>query len=188
MVWSAEQQAAACQKLHTRVEMPEVVRLERFLAEPGALPPLPGAAAAEPGKENEQQAANADVGSPRAGTTGALAEAQRELPARPLGGLQPRAGGSFYGGGSGSAAAASSGLLSPVGVQAATPFLRRRGTPAAFRGARCVGGAWHACWRLRKLMLCGAWVDPRCMRWRLSFPRPACTRLTLPCFPCPAHA
>lgn len=155
MAWSAEQQQPVCQKLHTRVEMPEAVRLESFLADAGALPPLPGGAAAEPGKENERQAANADLGSPRA----AIAGTQREQPTRPLGGMQPRAGGSFYGGCSGSAAAASSGLLSPVGVQAATPFLKRRGTPAAFKGARCGAEAWKGCWWLHVALRCDAWAE-----------------------------
>lgn len=134
-----------CQKLHTPTELPETVRLERFLAATGARPPLACGAAAEPGKENEQQAANAEVGSPRAGGAAsvALAEAPQARQLRPLGGMQPRKGGSFYGSG-GSAAAASSGLLSPLGPLASTPrMFKRCGTPAAFRGARCAGVARH---------------------------------------------
>lgn len=130
-----------CQKLHTRIELPETVRLERFLATAGARPPLPGGAAAETGKENEQQAANAEMASPRAGgaASGALAEAPLAQRPRPLGGMLPRAGGTFYGSG-GSAAAASSGLLSPLEPLASTPrMFKRCDTPAAFKGARCAG-------------------------------------------------
>lgn len=148
MTWSAERQQALCQKLHTRVEMPETVRLERFLAATGAQPPLPGGAAAEPGKENEQQAANPEaLGSPRAAAAGGLAEAPRARQARPLGDMQPRAGGSFYGSG-GSMAAASSGMLSPQGLQASTPHtfkLNRCSTPAAFKGARWGATKWGTC-------------------------------------------
>lgn len=136
--WSPERQQAVCQKLHTRVEMPETVRLERFLASSGARPPLPGGAAAEPGKENEQQAANAEVVSPQAAAgAGSMADAAHARQQRPLAGMQARTGGSFYGSG-GSTAAASSGLLSPLGLQTCTPqVFKRCGTPAAFKGARC---------------------------------------------------
>lgn len=136
--WSPERQQAVCQKLHTRVEMPETVRLERFLASSGARPPLPGGARAEPGKENEQQAANAEVGSPRAAAAaGSMADAAHTRQQRPLAGMQARTGGSFYGSG-GSTAAASSGLLSPLGLQTSMlQVFKRCGTPAAFKGARC---------------------------------------------------
>lgn len=125
VAWSTEQQTPVCQKLHTAVELPAAVHLDGYLAV-GALPPLPGAVGAEPGKENEQQAANPEqhpMDAGAAAAAGAVAEKQKP-PARRLSGLLPQAGSSFYSGGGGSSTAAAGALLSPMG-RGSTPWLRR---------------------------------------------------------------
>lgn len=127
VTWNAEAQQPVCQKLHTSVEIPEAVRLGGFLAA-GALPPLAGSRACEPGKENEQQAANAAA---------AAAPGEGGFSSRPAKELAPRRGVQFYG-----TPVATGVVLSPLpGRQfhSSTPktFLRRRSTPVAGPFARC---------------------------------------------------
>jgi hypothetical protein len=123
VTWDAERQAAACQKLHTGVEIPDEVRLDSFLAA-AAQPPLPCGQHRDPGKENEQQAANASG----AGGGGAAAAA-----ARPGSELRPRSGVRYGGSGGGGTPIASHALLQPTPPSASPAFLARRraGPPGA---------------------------------------------------------
>lgn len=128
VTWSAEQQQPVCQKLQARVEMPEGLHLEQYLAADGALPPLAGGTAADPGKENEQPQQQV-AGGPCSGG-GALSGKAAETSGRPPRAIQPRAEHSFYGGGGGGGTpAASRALLSPVHPHFTPDFLKRRGTP-----------------------------------------------------------
>lgn len=130
VAWDAERQTAACQKLHTGVEIPEAVDLGSFLAA-AAQPPLPSGTGQhrDPGKENEQHAANPSQTS--SGPEGGAAAASS---VRPGSEMRLRSGVSFYGGDAAAATPIASHALlqpTPAGASPAALGRRRAGTPGA---------------------------------------------------------